>query len=486
MKRYDVLFAIMAVWEVRFFGEMARRLRDEEGLSVGFITFHEAGDDLLEKMGIGYFSLHKLKQRYLRDCGGLTPAQAQQEYNIADLHTLYRHEMLRTNRGDEAAHVCKALAYLRLLDDILREHDVGCVVQELGGFIAPLSLYHVSRRRGVPHVFIEPSIFNRQVLFTLDSLYCELPADILPGDSPEPGLLDYLRAARARAPVVMPHKDRHAFNSMSLRRIFSPDNIRRLGRKLYHKYVLHREEEYNAIGWYVAHHLQRWVRSKLLRRYYREPVPGEAYIFYPFHVPLDVSLTVRSPAFLDQEAFVARLVRALPLGMSLYIKEHPASIGAHSPSYLKQVLRDPRVKLIHPRHNSHELIRNASAIVTINSKVGMEALLQEKPVLVLGRTYYRGHGLTVDANASDDLSDAVQRVLAWRPDPLAIRVFLDRIWHWSYPSELFEFSEANRRVFYDSLRHFLHMRVPSLYSGRYREAHGEMLTGPKPEWPHAD
>lgn len=478
MARYDVLFAIMAVWEVRFFGEMARRLRDEEGLSVGFITFHEAGDDLLEEMRIDYFSLHKLKEKYLRETRSVRPEQAQSEFGIPDLGDVYRHEMLKTNRGNEAWHVRKTVAYLRLLDDIVREHDVGCIVQELGGFIAPLSLYHVARRRHVPHAFIEPSIFNRQLLFTFDNLYCELPADVPVRTQPDPALLEYLDTLRARGAVVMPHKDRHSFYSMALWKIFSIDNLRRLTRKLYHKYILRRDEEYNAIGWHVAHHLQRWVRTKLLAPHYEQPVAGEPYLFYPFHVPLDVQLTVRSPECLDQEALVARLAEALPPGMMLYVKEHPAAIGAHSLARLTRALRGGRIRLIHPGAASYDLIRNARAVVTVNSKVGMEAIIQEKPVLVLGRAYYRGHGLTVDAHAAGDLSEAVRRVLAWQPDPKAIRVFLDRVWQWSSRGELFEFSDANRRVFYDSLRHRLQARVPALF--RKNEADNARVGGPHP------
>ena len=44
-----------------FLAPVAKRLRDEEGLKVAFLTFHEAGDDILEKEGVPYFSLHKIK-----------------------------------------------------------------------------------------------------------------------------------------------------------------------------------------------------------------------------------------------------------------------------------------------------------------------------------------------------------------------------------------------------------------------------------------
>ena len=36
------------------------------------------------------------------------------------------------------------------------------------------------------------------------------------------------------------------------------------------------------------------------------------------------------------------------------------------------------------------LLKNSACVVTINSKVGFEAIMQGKPVVVLGKTFYRG------------------------------------------------------------------------------------------------
>lgn len=65
MAQYDILFAIMAVWEVDFFAEIGRRLKSD-GVSVAFLTFHEGGDAMLDRFGFDYFSLHKQKDWYLR------------------------------------------------------------------------------------------------------------------------------------------------------------------------------------------------------------------------------------------------------------------------------------------------------------------------------------------------------------------------------------------------------------------------------------
>jgi hypothetical protein len=85
----------------------------------------------------------------------------------------------------------------------------------------------------------------------------------------------------------------------------------------------------------------------------------------------------------------------------------------------------------------------------------MEALMQNKPVLVLGQTYYRDKGVTVDWDQRSELSLALGEVLAYRPDPQAVEQFLARVWKWSYPGELYEFSPSNVEEFYASLRSFL-------------------------------
>ncbi|MEP7152361.1 MAG: hypothetical protein ABI856_11670, partial [Nitrospira sp.] len=114
MPRYDILFGIIALREVRFFGLAAKRFR-EEGLSVGFITFHEAADGVLDRMGFEYFSLQKLKPRYLREWQCTSEADLEKQFGGADPDGLLRHEMLTTNRTDRAKHLHKVAAYSALL-----------------------------------------------------------------------------------------------------------------------------------------------------------------------------------------------------------------------------------------------------------------------------------------------------------------------------------------------------------------------------------
>lgn len=448
----DILFAIMAVQEVVFFAPIAKRLMEEEGLKVAFLTFHEAGDDIFEKEGIKYFSLHKLK----RSATAMNTDSADIERKLGvDMEHIIFHE-LHTSGRKRSALEAKAMNYYSIFDNIMQTNDIGCIVQELGGFIAPLTLYYVARKNSANHVFIEPAMFRKRVVFTLNRLY----ADITDPDEGDMEMSDelsrLLNEYMTKKTVVIPKKDRHFFQDMTFKRLFSSDNFRRLGRKLYHKYVLGREEEYNWIMRYVNMHVIKAFRRKLLSGYYTYPVQGEKYVYYPFHVPLDVQLTARCPEFFDQEALVGKIADSLPEGYRLYIKEHPAAIGGHSLSKLKEALaHHSNIKLIHPGHNSYDIIKHAACIITVNSKVGVEAIMQGKPVVVLGKTFYRGKGITIDVENMNDMSKAIAEAVGLTPDMEKSRHLLNRAFKWSYKGELYENSPENVNDFYASLKSFL-------------------------------
>src|SRR3989344_2464706 len=114
--KVDILFAIMAVQEVVFFAPIAKRLMEEEGLRAAFLTFHEVGDDILEREGIPYFSLHKMKMQM-----GQTAFHSSQIKDIEDklniqVKKLMVHEMLTANRQDEVFLRNKIIQYYEIID----------------------------------------------------------------------------------------------------------------------------------------------------------------------------------------------------------------------------------------------------------------------------------------------------------------------------------------------------------------------------------
>lgn len=151
--------------------------------------------------------------------------------------------------------------------------------------------------------------------------------------------------------------------------------------------------------------------------------PG--YVFVPFQVPSDMQVTVHSPWIRTMEAFLD-LVRAAAdrhPGERFVIKEHPSFkrsvIDRHPPH--------PRVTFANGNVTS-DLIRNARAVLTLNSTVGIEGLLLGKPVIVLAEACYDINGLVRRARDVETL-DAALADRTWRPDEALRRAFLGWLWN---------------------------------------------------------
>lgn len=133
----------------------------------------------------------------------------------------------------------------------------------------------------------------------------------------------------------------------------------------------------------------------------------ERYIFVPFQVPNDTQIVCHSPWVPDMEAFYAKLESALTYlkdqpnwkPFKFVIKEHPSW-----PRSFKNLHdKNPEI-LFANNNNTQELIENSLAVMTINSTVGIEALLLEKTVITLGNAFFNIDGLVHHCASQDALN----------------------------------------------------------------------------------
>ena len=157
-----------------------------------------------------------------------------------------------------------------------------------------------------------------------------------------------------------------------------------------------------------------------------EPVslaPG--FVFVPFQVPSDMQVTLHSPWIRDMGMFqdaICDLADACP-DETFVIKEHP--------SFKRSVIgRRSHPRVIYANGNvTSELIQQSRAVITLNSTVGIEALLLERPVITLGNACYNVEGLVLHAAAPDALVQAVVRSRDWQPDDRLRRQFIGYLWN---------------------------------------------------------
>ncbi len=125
-------------------------------------------------------------------------------------------------------------------------------------------------------------------------------------------------------------------------------------------------------------------------------LPNE-YIFVPFQVAYDSQIIQFSNFKGMEELFFLISEIANKLKKHFIFKEHPSDRVSNYEKLHKIAQKHPFIDFAN-NIDTQSLIQNAKAIITINSSVGMEALLFEKKVFVLGEAFYAIDGISIKAN----------------------------------------------------------------------------------------
>nr|WP_241008275.1 hypothetical protein [Erwinia sp. JH02] len=107
------------------------------------------------------------------------------------------------------------------------------------------------------------------------------------------------------------------------------------------------------------------------------------YIFYPSQVTSDTQLRINSD--IDNISAINKIISEEKHKV-IYVKIHPAESDITTINYFMQLSAKGKIVLVN--NNTIELIKNASCVYTINSTVGLETLIFDKKLIVLGRAIY--------------------------------------------------------------------------------------------------
>ncbi len=167
------------------------------------------------------------------------------------------------------------------------------------------------------------------------------------------------------------------------------------------------------------------VQARKLKISYPVAELPNDYVFFPFQIPSDQQIRVHSRWIRTMDAFmdlIMNLASKYP-NKNFVIKEHPSfkqSIIGKRPS--------KRNILFANGNNTEQLIKNARLVITLNSTVGIEALLFGKPVITLGDACYNIKGLVKHASNLIELDKFIADE-GWLPDERLRIQFLGYIWN---------------------------------------------------------
>lgn len=162
------------------------------------------------------------------------------------------------------------------------------------------------------------------------------------------------------------------------------------------------------------HRLSCFISLKKQFSYYNHiacmPNYDDKFIFYAIHFEPEGGTSVCVP-LQNQLTILQMLHNALPRGYKLYVKEHPHQFMLNNPemgyflyniqwfksiSFYKELQKLANIKFINFNTPSHELIKNAQALATINGTIHLEATFHNKPCIVFaGKTILLQHAKNI-------------------------------------------------------------------------------------------
>lgn len=450
-----VLITTLAAYQTRFWIPVAQRLR-AAGHDVELLAFDDRSAEMSIAEGVPVTNMYRQGLEVETSPDDHTGFNARvAAYGLDGSNFLFSHERFTFGIRDSAALRRRFMIYANametLLDRLESQGRHAQLVQELGGFLSVIASFYAARRRGIRNWFIEPSFFRGRMYFTPDSLAAP---DVMrtPAENVSSDVRGYLDDTLRQQAIVIPKKDQHHY-SAAFAKVANLRNARRFAEKLWDQFALGKHQEFGHNLRHARVHAAMALNAAQLRRLYR-PVPEAPFIYYPFHVPADMALTLRSPEYLDQVATVDFLARTIPDSHVLVVKEHPAQIGAISAKRLHDLLhRFDNVVLLPPQTNNYTVLNRAAAVVSVNSKSGAEALLLGKPVVVMGDAFYRSCPLVYAVDRLADVPARLREALRVGPlDPIQAAPYFETAWSKSFPGELYVSDPKLLDTFAASLR----------------------------------
>ncbi len=203
---------------------------------------------------------------------------------------------------------------------------------------------------------------------------------------------------------------------------------------------------------------------------------NENFIYFPLHVDNERVLLIDAPLFTDQIEIIRQIVKSLPIGYQLFVKEHPSQSVRNwrEISEYKEIMKIPNVTLFHPEVPSEEFYKKCSTVITITGTSGFEAAIYGKPSITFVDTGYAVLPSVFRLEKIEDLRKTIDLALESDVKPSDVDKYLNFLSQNYIKFDQFNFESKQANYFYydgklidttissDAMRSFLKENESSL------------------------
>ena len=127
-------------------------------------------------------------------------------------------------------------------------------------------------------------------------------------------------------------------------------------------------------------------------------------VLYPMHVEPEATLLYFSPEYSEQDMVIQEIAKNLPLDHVLVVKEHPEQAGfLLKKKFVELRNRNSNIVYVPGKFDSHQLLKQIRAVITIHGSVGWEGIVNNIPTIALGNVYYDKHPSLIKPKSYYDL-----------------------------------------------------------------------------------
>lgn len=339
-----------------------------------------------------------------------------------------RFENFRINLGkDSKWYESIASSRIQYYEKIYSKEKIDAVIFEPISSSINYFAYVVAQKKGIRYLGLAPSrIPNRYEIHTgystikhkVKNIFDKITSnaiDIAPSDLKK--ATDYLDSFDKVTPDYMTFYNQNPVSPV--KKYFHMKNFKNIFNSI--RYILSNCE--NNFPYEVGNPLiyswrmyerttKRFFKSRFISKYYSNITNKyEKFLLYPLHYHPESSTSVIARHYVDEYTVIKNIAFNLPFGFYLYVKDHPAAAGLPSINFYNKIRKIPNVKIIGPGVNTKNLIKKSSGVITLTSTVGFEAIILDKPVIVLGDVFYNFHPKCVTINNWDDIFPALNRLV---------------------------------------------------------------------------
>lgn len=200
----------------------------------------------------------------------------------------------------------------------------------------------------------------------------------------------------------------------------------------------------------VSYSLRTKIRESFINRTFVKKIDeNNPFVYFPLHVDQEHTMLIGAPFYTNQLEVIRHILKSLPIGYKLYVKEHPLmnSRSWREISFYKQIMALPNVVLVHPSVSPEEIMKKCSLVIAILGTSSMEAAFYGKPSISFVDLGLSLISSVYKLNSIEDLPEAIRTSLTKKINLSELNKYVNLI-----DKNSFEFNYS--RAFLDYSRFF--------------------------------